>query len=259
MWKTWSIVASTIDHLCAMHMHHMHMHPRRRSRRSWIRMEASRTEQHVTRSNPTPTDRPNQRTLTGAVRPVRGQGPAPTHLPSRPRLFYSPPPPNLNPPPTNTPVVHVSRRRRRQDVGPTWKRVTGLGGPLLFWYQRVDVVGGVRVSTRGGIGLGGGAVHHARHVGEKEFVGVAGTHAARLHAGGIRESPDLGGYPAALLGAARDTTRHSDRRGTLYDLRLRRRRRLLLLLLHFFFPWECTRGFNHATASRFQVLLRKKK
>lgn len=153
-------------------------------------------------------DRPNQRTLTGAVRPVRGQGPAPTHLPSRPRLFYSPPPPHLNPPPTNTPVVHVSRRRRRQDVGPTWKRVTGLGGPLLFWYQRVDVVGRVRVSTRGGIGLGGGAVHHARHVGEEEFVGVAGTHAARLHAGGIRESPDLGGYPAALLGAARDTTRH---------------------------------------------------
>lgn len=152
-------------------------------------------------------DRPNQRTLTGAVRPVRGQGPAPTHLPSRPRLFYSPPP-HLNPPPTNTPVVHVSRRRRRQDVGPTWKRVTGLGGPLLFWYQRVDVVGRVRVSTRGGIGLGGGAVHHARHVGEEEFVGVAGTHAARLHAGGIRESPDLGGYPAALLGAARDTTRH---------------------------------------------------
>lgn len=72
----------------------------------------------------------------------------------------------------------------------------------------MDVVGRVRVSTRGGIGLGGGAVHHARHVGEEEFVGVAGTHAARLHAGGIRESPDLGGYPAALLGAARDTTRH---------------------------------------------------
>lgn len=190
-----------------MHMHMMHMHPRRRSRRSWIRMEASRTEQHVTRSNPTPTDRPNQRTLTGAVRPVRGQGPAPTHLPSRPRLFYSPPPP-----PQSSSDEHASGPRvpttSASGRGPHLEEGDRTWGPLLFWYQRVDVVGRVRVSTRGGIGLGGGAVHHARHVGEEEFVGVAGTHAARLHAGGIRESPDLGGYPAALLGAARDTTRH---------------------------------------------------
>lgn len=199
MWKTWSIVASTIDHLCAMHMH-----PRRRSRRSWIRMEASRTEQHVTRSNPTPTDRTNERWPAPSVRSAVKVQRRPTC-----RLahdFFIPPPP---PPPTS---ILLRRTRQwstwRQDVGPTWKRVTGLGGPLLFWYQRVDVVGRVRVSTRGGIGLGGGAVHHARHVGEEEFVGVPGTHAARLHAGGIRESPDLGGYPAALLGAARDTTRH---------------------------------------------------
>lgn len=201
MWKTWSIVASTIDHLCAMHMH-----PRRRSRRSWIRMEASRTEQHVTRSNPTPTDRTNERWPAPSVRSAVKVQRRPTC-----RLahdFFIPPPP----PPQSSSDEHASGPRvpttSASGRGPHLEEGDRTWGPLLFWYQRVDVVGRVRVSTRGGIGLGGGAVHHARHVGEEEFVGVAGTHAARLHAGGIRESPDLGGYPAALLGAARDTTRH---------------------------------------------------
>lgn len=262
MWKTWSIVASTIYHLCAMHMHMMHMHPRRRSRRSWIRMEASRTEQHVTRSNPTPTDRPNQRTLTGAVRPVRGQGPAPTHLPSRPRLFYSPPPP-----------TSILLRRTRQwstcpdDVGVRTWAPPGRGWPDLGPTSLLVPTRGRRRQGEGEYAWGhwawrrGGAPRASRGGG-----GVCGCGWYTRGAAACRRNPGVPRFGwisrcAAGRRARHDTTRHSDRRGTLYDLRLRRRRRLLLL--HLFFP-ESARvgstmqlhpGFRYSSVKKIKRLL----
>lgn len=256
MWKTWSIVASTIDHLCAMHMH-----PRRRSRRSWIRMEASRTEQHVTRSNPTPTDRTNERWPAPSVRSAVKVQRRPTC-----RLahdFFIPPPP----PPQSSSDEHAS--------GPRVPTTSASGrGPHLEEGDRTWGPTSLLVPTRGRRRQGegeyawghwawrrGGAPRASRGGG-----GVCGCGWYTRGAAACRRNPGVPRFGwisrcAAGRRARHDTTRHSDRRGTLYDLRLRRRRRLLLL--HLFFP-ESARvgstmqlhpGFRYSSVKKIKRLL----
>lgn len=256
MWKTWSIVASTIDHLCAMHMH-----PRRRSRRSWIRMEASRTEQHVTRSNPTPTDRTNERWPAPSVRSAVKVQRRPTC-----RLahdFFIPPPP-----PTS-----ILLRRTRQwstcpdDVGVRTWAPPGRGWPDLGPTSLLVPTRGRRRQGEGEYAWGhwawrrGGAPRASRGGG-----GVCGCGWYTRGAAACRRNPGVPRFGwisrcAAGRRARHDTTRHSDRRGTLYDLRLRRRRRLLLL--HLFFP-ESARvgstmqlhpGFRYSSVKKIKRLL----
>lgn len=207
-------------------------------------------------------DRPNQRTLTGAVRPVRGQGPAPTHLPSRPRLFYSPPPP-----PQSSSDEHAS--------GPRVPTTSASGrGPHLEEGDRTWGPTSLLVPTRGRRRQGegeyawghwawrrGGAPRASRGGG-----GVCGCGWYTRGAAACRRNPGVPRFGwisrcAAGRRARHDTTRHSDRRGTLYDLRLRRRRRLLLL--HLFFP-ESARvgstmqlhpGFRYSSVKKIKRLL----
>lgn len=251
MWKTWSIVASTIDHLCAMHMH-----PRRRSRRSWIRMEASRTEQHVTRSNPTPTDRTNERWPAPSVRSAVKVQRRPTC-----RLahdFFIPPPP-----PTS-----ILLRRTRQwstcpdDVGVRTWAPPGRGWPDLgahfsfgtnAWTSSAGW-GWVRV---GALGLAAGRCT-TRVTWGRRSLWVWLVHTRRGCMPEESGSPQIWVDIPLRCWAPRATRHDTTQRQTGYSLRSPPASSSSPSSSSSFFPWECTRGFNHATASRFQVLLRKK-
>lgn len=248
MWKTWSIVASTIDHLCAMHMH-----PRRRSRRSWIRMEASRTEQHVTRSNPTPTDRTNERWPAPSVRSAVKVQRRPTC-----RLahdFFIPP-------------TSILLRRTRQwstcpdDVGVRTWAPPGRGWPDLgahfsfgtnAWTSSAGW-GWVRV---GALGLAAGRCT-TRVTWGRRSLWVWLVHTRRGCMPEESGSPQIWVDIPLRCWAPRATRHDTTQRQTGYSLRSPPASSSSPSSSSSFFPWECTRGFNHATASRFQVLLRKK-